>query len=191
LSFSLFFSFFSFDLLFLQFSAMISFRIFMSIMRLMTLKIDRISCYFFLQSIFFSFRKSCIFDYIWTFLEFMHFIADALSRSWLIIFWFWENRKCWFFWLRLILRLILKNYYISIFDRFQFFFDSVLYSRVVSSKWTFRKIARLCKIQLSQNVEVHFRSAIRNFSTNIISKSKKFLIFSRLIRVLRISHSIT
>ncbi len=74
---------------------------------------------------------------------------------------------------------------------FNFFLKAFLYSRVVSSKWTFRKIARFCKIQLSQNVEARFWFVIRNFSTNIISKSKKSLIFNQLIRILRVSHLIT
>ncbi len=65
-----------------------------------------------------------------------------------------------------------------------------MYSQIVSSKWTFRKIARFCKIQLSRNVEVHFRFAVRNFSTIIVSKSKIFLILNWLIRVLKVSHSI-
>jgi hypothetical protein len=62
-----------------------------------------------------------------------------------------------------------------------------LNSRVVSSKWTFLSIVLFCIIQLSQNVETHFRSAIKNFSTNIVSKSKKFLISKVRIRLLRFS----
>ncbi len=68
---------------------------------------------------------------------------------------------------------------------FNLFFASFLYSRIVSSKWTFFSIAFFCIIQLSQNVEAHFRSAIKNFSTNIVSKSKKFLISKVRIRLLR------
>ncbi len=59
---------------------------------------------------------------------------------------------------------------------FNFFFAAFLYSRIVSLKWTFLSIVFFCIIQLSQNVEVHFRSTIKNFSTNIVSKLKKFLI---------------
>jgi hypothetical protein len=58
---------------------------------------------------------------------------------------------------------------------FNFFFAAFLYSRVVFSKWTFLSIVLFCIIQLSQNVEVYFRSTIKNFSTNIVSKLKKFL----------------
>ncbi len=65
-----------------------------------------------------------------------------------------------------------------------------LYSRIVSAKWTFFLIALFCKIQLSQNVEVHFRSTIKNFSTNIVSKSKKFLMSKVRMRFLRFSQSI-
>ncbi len=64
-----------------------------------------------------------------------------------------------------------------------------LYSRIVSAKWTFFSIALFCKIQLSQNVEVHFRSTIKNFSTNIVSKSKKSLMSKVRMRFLRFSQS--
>jgi hypothetical protein len=66
-----------------------------------------------------------------------------------------------------------------------------LYSRIVSAKWTFFSIAFFCKIQLSQNVEVYFRSTIKNFSTNIISKSKKFFMSKVRMRFLRFFQSIT
>jgi hypothetical protein len=46
---------------------------------------------------------------------------------------------------------------------FKFFLTTFLYSRIVSAKWTFLSIVLFCKIQLSQNVEAHFRSAIKNF----------------------------
>ncbi len=46
---------------------------------------------------------------------------------------------------------------------FNFFLTAFLYSRIVSSKWTFFSIAFFCKIQLSQNVDAYFRSAIKNF----------------------------
>jgi hypothetical protein len=48
-----------------------------------------------------------------------------------------------------------------------------------------------CIIQLSQNVEVHFRSTIKNFSTNIVSKSKKFLISKIKNRLLKFSQFVT
>jgi hypothetical protein len=41
-----------------------------------------------------------------------------------------------------------------------------------------------------QNVEVHFRSTIKNFSTNIVSKSKKFLMSKIRMRLLRFFQSI-
>jgi hypothetical protein len=66
-----------------------------------------------------------------------------------------------------------------------------LYSRIVFSKWTFFSIAFFCKTQWSQNAEVHFRSTIKNFSTNIVSKSKKFLISKVRIRFLRFSQFVT
>jgi hypothetical protein len=66
-----------------------------------------------------------------------------------------------------------------------------LYSRIVSAKWTFLSIAFFCKIQLSQNVEAHFRSTIKKFSTNMISKSKKFLRSKIRMRFLRFFQSIT
>jgi hypothetical protein len=68
---------------------------------------------------------------------------------------------------------------------FNFFLTAFLYSRIISSKWTFLLIALFCIIQLSQNVEVHFRSTIKNFSTNIVFESKKFLISKVRIRFLR------
>jgi hypothetical protein len=68
---------------------------------------------------------------------------------------------------------------------FKFFLTAFLYSRIVSAKWTFFLIAFFCKIQLSQNVEAHFRSTIKNFSTNIVSKSKKSLMSKVKIRLLR------
>jgi hypothetical protein len=71
---------------------------------------------------------------------------------------------------------------------FSFFLTTFLYSRIVSSKWTFLHVARFCKIQLSQKIETHFRSTIRNFSTNIVSESKKFFISSFWIRILRLFH---
>jgi hypothetical protein len=70
---------------------------------------------------------------------------------------------------------------------FNLFFAAFLYSRIVSSKWTFLSIVFFCIIQLSQNVEVHFQSTIKNFLTNIVSKSKKFLISKVKIRLLRFS----
>jgi hypothetical protein len=70
---------------------------------------------------------------------------------------------------------------------FNLFLTTFLKSRIVSSKWTFLSIAFFCIIQLSQNVETHFRSTIKNFSTNIVSKSKKFLISKVKIRLLRFS----
>ncbi len=74
---------------------------------------------------------------------------------------------------------------------FNLFFAAFLYSRIVFSKWTFFSIAFFCIIQLSQNVEIHFRSTIKNFSTNIVSKSKKFLISKIKIRLLRFSQFVT
>jgi hypothetical protein len=74
---------------------------------------------------------------------------------------------------------------------FNLFFAAFLYSRIVFSKWTFFSIAFFCIIQLSQNVEVHFWSTIKNFSTNIVSKSKKFLISKIKIRLLRFSQFVT
>ncbi len=68
---------------------------------------------------------------------------------------------------------------------FKFFLTAFLYSRIVFAKWTFLLIAFFCKIQLSQNVEAHFRSTIKNFSTNIVSKSKKFLMSKIRMRFLR------
>jgi hypothetical protein len=73
---------------------------------------------------------------------------------------------------------------------FKFFLTTFLYSRIVFAKWTFFSIAFFCKIQLSQNVEAHFRSTIKNFSTNIVSKSKKFLMSKVKMRFLRFSQSI-
>jgi hypothetical protein len=74
---------------------------------------------------------------------------------------------------------------------FKFFLTAFLYSRIVSAKWTFLSIAFFCKIQLSQNVEAHFRSTIKNSSTNIVSKSKKFLMSKVKMRFLRFSQSAT
>jgi hypothetical protein len=74
---------------------------------------------------------------------------------------------------------------------FNFFLTTFLNSRIVFSKWTFFSIVLFCKIQLSQNVEVHFRSTIKNFSTNIVSKSKKFLISKIKIRLLRFFQFVT
>ncbi len=68
---------------------------------------------------------------------------------------------------------------------FNFFLTTFLNSRVVFLKWTFLLIVLFCIIQLSQNVEIHFRSTIKNFSTNIVSKSKKFLTSKIRIRFLR------
>jgi hypothetical protein len=68
---------------------------------------------------------------------------------------------------------------------FKLFLTTFLYSRIVFAKWTFLSIAFFCKIQLSQNVEAHFRSTIKNFSKNIISKSKKFLISKIRMRFLK------
>ncbi len=72
---------------------------------------------------------------------------------------------------------------------FKFFLTAFLYSRIISAKWTFLSIAFFCKIQLSQNVEVHFRSTIKNFSTNIVSKSKKSLMSKVRMRFLRFFQS--
>jgi hypothetical protein len=74
---------------------------------------------------------------------------------------------------------------------FNFFLTTFLNSRIVSSKWTFLFIALFCIIQFSQNVEAHFRSAIKNFSTNIVLKSKKFLISKIKIRLLRFFQFVT
>jgi hypothetical protein len=74
---------------------------------------------------------------------------------------------------------------------FNFFLTTFLNSRVVSSKWTIFSIVLFCIIQLSQNVEIHFRSAIKNFSTNIVSKAKKFLISKVRIRLLRFFQFVT
>jgi hypothetical protein len=70
---------------------------------------------------------------------------------------------------------------------FNLFLTTFLNSRIVFSKWTFFSIVLFYIIQLSQNVEIHFRSMIKNFSTNIVSKSKKFLISKIKIRFLRLS----
>jgi hypothetical protein len=74
---------------------------------------------------------------------------------------------------------------------FKFFLTTFLYSRIVSAKWIFLSIVFFCKIQLSQNVETHFRSTIKNFSTNIVSKSKKSLMSKVKMRFLRFLQSIT
>jgi hypothetical protein len=68
---------------------------------------------------------------------------------------------------------------------FNLFLTTFLNSRIVSSKWTFLSIAFFCIFQLSQNVEAHFRSIIKNFSTNIVLKSRKFLISIVRIRLLQ------
>jgi hypothetical protein len=68
---------------------------------------------------------------------------------------------------------------------FNLFLTTFLNSRIVSSKWTFFSIVLFCIIQLSQNVEAYFRSTIKNFSMNIVSKSKKFLISKIKIQLLR------
>jgi hypothetical protein len=68
---------------------------------------------------------------------------------------------------------------------FNFFLTTILNLRIVFSKWTFFSIVFFCIIQLSQNVEAHFRSTVKNFSTNIVSKSKKFLISKVKIRLLK------
>jgi hypothetical protein len=94
----------------------------------------------------------------------MHFITDALSRSWLIIFWFWENRECWFFRLRLRLKLILKSCYISMFDRFQFFSDSVF---VFSS--------RIIEMNVSQNCTFLQNSIVAERWSSFLICSQKFL----------------
>jgi hypothetical protein len=73
---------------------------------------------------------------------------------------------------------------------FKFFLTTFLYSRIVSAKWTFLSVAFFCKIQLSQNVETHFRSTIKNFSTNIVSKSKNVLMSKVRMRFLRFFQSI-
>ncbi len=74
---------------------------------------------------------------------------------------------------------------------FKLFLTAFLYSRIVFEKWTFLSIAFFCKIQLSQNVEAHFRSTIKNFSTNIVSKSKKSLMSKIRMRLLKFFQSIT
>jgi hypothetical protein len=74
---------------------------------------------------------------------------------------------------------------------FKFFLTTFLYSRIVFAKWTFFSIVFFCKIQLSQNVEVYFQSTIKNFSTSIVSKSKKFLMSKIKMRFWRFFQSIT
>ncbi len=74
---------------------------------------------------------------------------------------------------------------------FNFFFAAFLYSRIVFSKWKFLNVAYFCKIQLSQNMKIHFRFVVKNSSTNIVSKSKKFLIFKLRMRFLRFSQFVT
>jgi hypothetical protein len=74
---------------------------------------------------------------------------------------------------------------------FNLFLTTFLNSRIIFSKWTFLSIVFFCIIQLWQNVEVHFRSTIKNFSTNIVSKSKKFLISKIKIRFLRFFQFVT
>ncbi len=73
LSFSLFFSFLSFDLLLLQFSAMISFKIFVLIMRLMTLKINR----------------HFLIEFLIIFLFKAFFFIQKILHSWLYVSIFW------------------------------------------------------------------------------------------------------
>jgi hypothetical protein len=68
---------------------------------------------------------------------------------------------------------------------FKFFLAAFLYSRIVSSKWTFFNIARFYKIWLSQNMKIHFRFAVKNFSTNIVSELKKSLMFKLRMRLLK------
>jgi hypothetical protein len=99
---------------------------------------------------------------MWTFFEFMHFITNALSRSWLITLWFWEDRECWLF--RLRLRLILKNCYINMFDRFQFFSDSVF---VFSS--------RIIEMNVSQDCTFLQNSIIAERWSSFLICSQKFL----------------
>jgi hypothetical protein len=70
---------------------------------------------------------------------------------------------------------------------FNLFFAAFLYSRIVFSKWTFLNVARFCKIQLSQNMKAHFRFVVKNSLTNIVSESKKFLIFKLKMRFLKFS----
>jgi hypothetical protein len=74
---------------------------------------------------------------------------------------------------------------------FNLFLTTFLNSWIVSSKWTFLLIVLFCIIQLWQNVESHFRSTIKNFSTNIVLKSKKFLISKIRIRLLKFFQFIT
>jgi hypothetical protein len=88
----------------------------------------------------------------------------------------------WWFWRVIILTCLIV---------FNLFLTAFLNSRIVSSKLMFLSIALFCKIQLSQNVNVHFRSAIKNFSTNIVSKSKKFLISKVRIELLRFFQFVT
>jgi hypothetical protein len=73
---------------------------------------------------------------------------------------------------------------------FKLFLTTFLYSWIVLTKWTFLLIVFFCKIQLSQNVEIHFRSTIKNFSTNIVSKLKKFLMSKIKMRFLRFFQAI-
>ncbi len=96
----------------------------------------------------------------------------------------WTNRWRRFF--RLRLWLILKNNDINMFNNFQFFFRSVFIfvNCFFEMNISFNRFF-FCIIQLSQNVETHFESTIKNFSTNIVSKSKKFLISKIKIRFLR------
>jgi hypothetical protein len=124
-----------------------------------------------------------------TFISIMHAIAYALSCFIFIIMMIWTNQWRRFF--RLRLWLILKSSNIRLSTIFKFFLTAFLYSRIVSAKWTFLSIALFCKIQLSQNVEAHFRSTIKNFSTNIVSKSKKSLMSKVRMRLLRFSQSAT
>jgi hypothetical protein len=136
----------------------------------------------------FSIRWSDKFNNMFTIFSIMHDFAQVLSFFVFIIF--WRDRKRRFLRLRLRLWLILKNNCINMFNNFKFFLTTFLYSRIVFAKWTFFSIALFCKIQLSQNVEAYFRSTIKNFSTNIVSKSKKSLMSKVKMRLLRFFQSI-
>jgi hypothetical protein len=145
--------------------------------------LDRFFYSFLFLRIALSIRWFNRFTNVITFISIMHAFAYASSCFIAIFMLIWTDRWRRFF--RLRLWLILKNDDIDMFNDFQFFLTTFLYSRVVSSKWTFFSVAFFCKIQLSQNVEVHFRSTIKDFSTNIVWESKKFLISKIKIRLLR------
>jgi hypothetical protein len=122
---------------------------------------------------------------VFTFFWIMHiFVWTLLFFIFIILC---RNREHRFLRLTLKLRLwlILKNDDINMFNNFLFFLKTFLYSRIIFSKWMFYSTIFFCKIQLLQNVETYFRSTIKNFSTNIVSKSKKFLISKVKIRFLR------